>query len=220
MTRLFGKSLTALMDIIAAVINRFMIPRRQRLNGRPPDLDPYVTHGDVEGPKLADVGAYIQALAASGMVASNPALERRLLEIGDLPQPPDEDVGHVPALDERTIDQVSRTAFSSEQVKVILDVNKALKRGDINWETAVGTLAMALGMEAERAEQFVPPKEDDAEPNGGGSPLSDSPAPPAEPSEPQPAEPAQPSSSDLDDGGDEETRPLGEDEDSEDRDED
>lgn len=220
MTRLFGTALTSTMDSIASVINRFMIPRRQRLNGRPPSLDPWMTHGDVEGPKLADVGAYIQALASSGMVAPNPALERRLLEIGDLPQPPeDEGLAHVPALTEGVVDQVDRTAFSGEQVKVILDVNKALKSGSLDRLAAINILASSLGVEAANAEQYIPAEPEDEDDDGGASaPVV---PPPVEPTEPiEPTEPTEPTESPAtDDGSDEESEPLDEDEESKDGDE-
>lgn len=204
MTRLFGTALTTTMDSIASVINHYLIPRRQRLNGVPPALDPYIVHGDVEGPKLAEVAAYIQALSSSGMVGPNDALERRLLEIGNLPQPPEDEVeANVPALAESKVDQVSRTAFSSEQVKVILDVNKALKLNQLDRSAAISTLALALGMEPEQAEQFIPAEAAEGE----ETPTPTPPSPPT-PSEP----PADGSPSKPDDGSDEETEPLGEDE--------
>lgn len=202
MTRLFGTALTSIMDGIASVLNRFLIPRRQRLNGVAPNLDPWITHGDVEGPKLAEVGAYISALSSSGMVGANPALERRLLEIGDLPQPPEDELGaQVPALDESTVDAVSRTAFSAEQVTVILEVNKALKKKELDRAAAISTLSLALGMEPSQAEQFIPVEEEEE------------PAPPPEtPLPPPPVSDEETPSPDVDDGSDEETDPQDEDE--------
>lgn len=155
MTNLFGTSLGALMDSIAIVINRFMIPRRQRLNGVPAGLDPKIEHGDIEGPELEKVAAYITALAQSGMIGPNPVLERRLLEIGDLPQPPDEESGPA-TLSENTIDSVSASGLGSEHVKAILEVNKALKNGQLDRPSALATIAAALGIDVADAEKFVP----------------------------------------------------------------
>ena len=192
MTRLFGKALHSTMDSIAAILNLNLIPRRQRLNGVAPALNPFVVHGDVEGPKLAEMGAYLQALANSGTLSANPALERKLLEIAGLPQPPEETaVSHVPELSEGQIDHVSRSSLTPEQVKVILTVNKALKSGQIPREVAISTLMHTLGLDEEQAAVFIPaeePEEDlEAEP---GAEESTSAEPGAEPGA-EPAEPAE-----------------------------
>lgn len=155
MTNLFGTSLGAIMDSIAIVINRFMIPRRQRLNGVSSGLDPKIEHGDIEGPELDKVAAYITALAGVGVIGPNPALERRLLEIGDLPQPPDEETGPA-SLDENTVDSVSSGGLSGDHVKTILEVNKALKNGQLDRDSALATIAAALGIDLADAEKFVP----------------------------------------------------------------
>lgn len=165
MTNLFGTSLGSIMDSIADVINRFMIPRRQRLNGVPAVLDPTIEHGDIEGPELDKVAAYIASLATSGVIGPNPALERKLLEIGDLPQPPEEEIAPAP-LSENTIDATSASALGGDHVKTILDVNKALKNGQLDRGSALATIAAALGIELADAEKFVPDEkeEDDVPP--------------------------------------------------------
>jgi len=94
-TRLFGYALGAIMDSIADVITRFAIPRLMDLNGVPSKLWPSLVHGDIETPPLADVAQYITALATAGMLRPNRPLESKLLEIGNLPQPP-EDAGDFP----------------------------------------------------------------------------------------------------------------------------
>jgi len=155
MTDLFGTALGTIMDSIADVINQFMIPRRQRLNNRPIELDPYIVHGDIEGPELDKLATYINQLSSSGMIGPNPALERRLLEIGNLPQPPEEEA--LPAsLSENVVDSVSRTTISSDQVRMILDVNRALKNGELDRLAAIQTLAVSLGIETKDAEKFIP----------------------------------------------------------------
>ncbi len=160
MTELFGVALGTIMDSIADVINRFMIPRRNRLNGVPPQLDPKIVHGDIEGPELDKLASYISSLSTSGLVGPNPALERKLMEIADLPQPPEEvePVG----LSENAVENVSRNSMSSDQVNVILDVNKALKNKQLDRRSAMATLASALGILEEDAQKFIP---DEAEEN-------------------------------------------------------
>jgi hypothetical protein len=86
-TSLFAVALGAIMDSMAAVINRFAIPRLMNLNGVPGNLHPHIVHGDIESPPLNEVAAYITALATAGMLTPNKPLERKLLEIGNLPAP-------------------------------------------------------------------------------------------------------------------------------------
>lgn len=94
-TKLFSYALGAIMDSISDVFTRFAIPRLMELNGVPFRLWPSLGHGDIETPPLADVAQYITALATSGMLRPNRALESKLLEFGGLPQPP-EDAGDFP----------------------------------------------------------------------------------------------------------------------------
>ncbi len=86
-TDLFGTALGALMDKIASVFNRFAIRRRQALNGKPPELDPRVVHGDVSKPDLDKLGKYLLALAGAGIDISEDEIQRKLLELGNLPIP-------------------------------------------------------------------------------------------------------------------------------------
>lgn len=90
-TNVFAVALGGILDNIAAVWNRFAIPRLMELNNVPNDYWPYLVHGDLETPALAEVAQYITALANSGMLPEgDKPLQRKLLEIGSLPQP-DED---------------------------------------------------------------------------------------------------------------------------------
>lgn len=149
MTSLFGVSLGTVLDNIGSVLNRFLIPRRQRLNGVPGTLDPWMTHSDIKGPDLKDVAAYIQALASSGMLSPNPALERRLLEIGDLPQPPEDE--EPPPFDENTVDDPSRAGYTAEQVGFIIEANKRVRAGELARAVAARVLARQLGVAEEEA---------------------------------------------------------------------
>jgi len=90
-TDMFAVALGTLMDNITSVFNQFGIRRLQALNGRPKELDPKLVHGDIEPMALNEIAPFIQAMASSGLLTANPALERKLLEIADLPQPPEEE---------------------------------------------------------------------------------------------------------------------------------
>jgi hypothetical protein len=165
MTDLFSTALGTTMDSIASIINRFMIPRRQRLNNVSQELDPWITHGDIEGPELDKVATYISGLATAGLISPNPELERKLLEIGNMPQPPEEDE-QVGPLSENAVSSIGRSnGLTSEQVQVILDVNKALKNKQLDREAAMETIGGALGLDPKDAAKFIPAEEEDTETN-------------------------------------------------------
>ena len=161
MTDLFGTALGTTMDSIADIVNRFLIPRRQRLNGRPVELDPILVHGDIEGPELDKLAAYIASLSTAGIISPNPALERKLLEMGNLPQPPEEEEFASP-LAESTIDSVARNSLDADAVRVILEINKALKNKQLDRGAALATIGAALGLTPEEAERFIPDEVEEA----------------------------------------------------------
>ncbi len=87
MTDLFATALGTYMGQIASIINRFLIPRRQRLNGMPPELDPKLVAGDIEGPDLAQLGAFVKLLSDAGIPVTDPGAIFRLLSAADLAPP-------------------------------------------------------------------------------------------------------------------------------------
>ena len=161
MTGLLSSAIGSILGEIKDVINQFLIPRRQELNGIPPELNPYMEHGDIEKPDLNALSGYIQQLMATGAVSPSDALERHLLAMGDLPQPPELDTSFE-MLDDNTVDSVDNS-MSGEQVKVVLEVNKALKDGVLDMDSAVNTIAAALGISVERAHGYLP--------KGGGTDM-------------------------------------------------
>ena len=85
-TTMFNQALGTFLDQIAAVVNRFAIPRLLRLNG----LDvskgtPELKHGDVTSPDLAALGTFLQALANAGMNVAGMADGKWLLEQAGVP---------------------------------------------------------------------------------------------------------------------------------------
>lgn len=164
MTDLFGTSLGTLMDAIAAVFNRFAIRRRQALNGKPIELDPYLVHGDLEGPDLDLIAKYVKELSASGNLTPSAALERKLLEMAKLPEPPEEDdafshpTGAASAGNGDGPSPLPRPGdvLSPEQVETILSVLAALKNGQMDRPVAVALVAASLGVDNATAERYVP----------------------------------------------------------------
>jgi hypothetical protein len=84
-TNLFGTALGAILDMIAATLTKQFVHRLMVLNGTPREWWPTMVHGDVETPPLVEISQYLTALASAGMDLTAPSLQRRLLEIGDLP---------------------------------------------------------------------------------------------------------------------------------------
>lgn len=87
MTDLFALGIEHFMDLIATTFNRFAVRRRQALNNVPPELDPKLTHGDIEKPDLDQLAKYVTMLSTVGMLPATGAVQRKLLELGELPQP-------------------------------------------------------------------------------------------------------------------------------------
>lgn len=90
-TNLFAVALGAILDTITATFNKHGSDKLMQLNGVDPELWPSLVHGDLEDMPLAELGAYIQALASSGQLPDDEAIQRKLLEIAKLPMPQKEE---------------------------------------------------------------------------------------------------------------------------------
>lgn len=87
-TKLFASAMGSIMDAITDVFDRFAIPRLLDLNGVDPELYPHLVHGDIETPPLDEIGQFITSLATAGILSpGNQSLERKLLEMANLPAP-------------------------------------------------------------------------------------------------------------------------------------
>ncbi|NIQ91033.1 MAG: hypothetical protein GWM98_04790 [Nitrospinaceae bacterium] len=90
-TNLFSVALGTILDTLTSVFNRFAISRLMELNGIPRDLWPELVHGDLEAPPLGEIGSYLQSLANSGLLPDDEAIQRKVLEFANLPQPEQEE---------------------------------------------------------------------------------------------------------------------------------
>ncbi len=89
---IFCVALGAWLDEIVEVINRHLIPRWLALNGMDLKRAPRVAHGKIEQVNLQELGDYIAKLAGAGIQGVfNPAVERYLLEVADLPYSEDDE---------------------------------------------------------------------------------------------------------------------------------
>lgn len=81
----FGTALGGHLDAIAAVFNRFAIPRLMKLNGIERKYWPRLEHGKVEGPSMAELANSVSKLVATEVMRPDDKLENRMREKLDLP---------------------------------------------------------------------------------------------------------------------------------------
>lgn len=91
-TNLFAQALGAWLKNIEGVLNTFAVPRLFKVNGMEATHLPQIQHGDIEKPELAELGAYLNQLAAIGVpLFPNAELEEFLLDAASMPQPTEEE---------------------------------------------------------------------------------------------------------------------------------
>lgn len=79
-------SMESLLDNIAVTFNAYGVSRLMALNGFNPENTPKLVHGGLQKPKLMEMADYVSKLAGVGLLSVDDKLERKLREIGDLPQ--------------------------------------------------------------------------------------------------------------------------------------
>jgi hypothetical protein len=86
-TTLFATALGSVLDAIAAVLNRHLVPRLFRLNGVDADELPEWRHGDIEHVALSELAGFLEAMARAGApLFPDDDLEDHLRELADLPK--------------------------------------------------------------------------------------------------------------------------------------
>jgi len=102
-TELFGVAIGAYLGSIASTFTRYGIGRLMEANGVKRELWPTLVHGDIESLPLADLGAFLQALAVTDLLPENrEALQRKVFEIAGLPMPEKEEGSDEPTQKART----------------------------------------------------------------------------------------------------------------------
>lgn len=85
-THMFAVALGGWLDSIAAVFNRYAIPRLLEVNGLDVSAPPILEFDDIELPDLDELGNYIYRLSQSGFqIFPNEPIERQLLRAASLP---------------------------------------------------------------------------------------------------------------------------------------
>ena len=86
-TQLFAVALGGYLDAIAAVFNRFAIPRLLELNTFAFDRAPELQHGDIESVDIDKLGDFIVKLSSAGVFLGDEATVRHLRMQAGLPEP-------------------------------------------------------------------------------------------------------------------------------------
>jgi hypothetical protein len=85
-TTLFASAVGGWMRSVAAVFNRYAIPRLLELNGMDSEYPPVLDPGDIELPDLAELGTYVANLTRAGFkIFPNVPIEEKLLQNAGLP---------------------------------------------------------------------------------------------------------------------------------------
>lgn len=111
-TNLFCVALGAILDTIAQVVNRHLIPRLLEVNGMDRNRAPMAVHGDIEQLDLTELGDYVSKLSGAGIEGVfSPEAQRYLLQQARIPVAEEDDVDTRPdEIDEDEVDQAEDAA--------------------------------------------------------------------------------------------------------------
>jgi hypothetical protein len=160
-TSLFTMALGSLMENIASTFNRHLIPRLMGLNGYTADEYPAVVYGDIEAPPLEEVAAFVNQLVNAGVLTPDKSLERKLREIGNLPQLDDERDLALPGevAPEATLPPVDApaadSALNGAQVVAAQGIVRDVALGAIPRESGVAMLQEFFQLTAAQAERIM-----------------------------------------------------------------
>lgn len=94
-TELFAVAIGSFLDAIAAVFNRFAIPRLLRLNTFTFDEPPVLTHGDIESIDIEKLSESVLRFSNAGMDFSDEATQRHIRTQLGFPEPDGADAGDI-----------------------------------------------------------------------------------------------------------------------------
>lgn len=179
-TNLFAAGLGALLDDIESVLNRHLVPRLMKLNGFKLEKYPQFRHSDLETTDLAEIGAYVNQLAAAGFPlfpSENNELENELMRVANLPVPEnypglslveggqdapelDADGNPIPKPSDQPTGAQGDAGVTTDlnlngaQITAAVEVLQAVATGEIADVPAV-ELLVAVGIERDRATMMV-----------------------------------------------------------------
>ena len=148
-TNTLSIALGAYMDTIADTFTTQAIERLCELNGFPPDTWPWMRHGDVETPPLAEFAQFLAAAGGQGFIKPDGALEDRIREWVGLSPREEEVATPTPTVDvEPTIDVDAPAATTEAAEDIAVDVPE--RTGDVA-ETAVASEVAFTGVQLDKA---------------------------------------------------------------------
>jgi len=83
---LFLRACSGWLESIAATINRQLIPKIWKINALDPALMPYIVPGSLSPENLAEIGDFVQKLAAAGILLLDDETVNYLRGVGGLPE--------------------------------------------------------------------------------------------------------------------------------------
>jgi hypothetical protein len=172
-TSLFTMSLGGLMENIASTFNRYLIPRLMALNGFTADEYPTIVHGDIEAPPLEEVATFVNQLVQAGVLTPDDSLERKLRELGNLPERPHEEepapgqtIAPEPGVDTTATtapttpaaagtERIQAVALNGAQVTAAQGIVQSVAAGQLPRATGVAMMIAFFGMTAADVERIM-----------------------------------------------------------------
>jgi len=175
----FGTALAGLMEGIASVVNRKLVPHVMALNGFSIGECPKVVVGEIDAPDLKAIAELINKLVGVGVLTPDDALERKIREMAKLPELVHEDAErHVPGKPVATIDapaaaavpadpnapatpaataarDVSDVALNGAQVTAAQAIVESVAYGSLPRDTGIRMLVTFFGIPQKRAEELM-----------------------------------------------------------------
>ena len=88
---LFGRAITAWLDMLTEILLHKNLPVLQAFNPRfAAAAPPIITHGDIDEIPIDVLGTFLQAVGAAGLITPDPEVEKALRRRADLPLPQSE----------------------------------------------------------------------------------------------------------------------------------
>lgn len=158
-TTMFAAALGAILDAIAEVLNDVAIPRLMALNAVPRDLWPTLAHGDIETPDAEALATALQGLVTAGVLVPGAADERHVRTLLGLPPAdPESEPDAMPeggAALPAGAEAVQDTALNGAQVSSLLDIVRAVVKGEIPRDAAVAIVVRAFRVSEIEAEAML-----------------------------------------------------------------
>ena len=167
-TQLFAVALSAILDSITEVLNKYAIGPLMDLNGVPFEYRPKFVHGDISQTELKDLADYVSKLAGAGLIQGTHSLEQELLTRGSLPLVNDggssNAIGSIPlggaGLDTDEADEQRaridwKSAPAGPQILAVQQLLVSVAQGELPRDAAIGILTTILPLSEDQADNLM-----------------------------------------------------------------